>query len=173
MARARLIQARILQAEFVAQSVKARPDRLATVLQLKTARLEKAQQAFQDVARMGDPKTGIEAMIHLNESFGHYVDSLRKLDIVGEISKSDLDALRKELESLAMPIEDKRVDVLAEALKAAKRLDLRDGSIARIQIEINRLNMKRAPANQIVIQVPPPMIPRLNRSPQQTLGALQ
>lgn len=160
LGRARLVQARILQSEFVNQSVKSRVDRLATVLQLKTGRLEKAQQAFQDVVRYGDPKTSVAALTYLSESYGHYVDSLRKLEIVGDVKNEEIQALRKELESLAMPIEDKRVDVLNEALNAAKRLELRDGSIAKIQMEINRLNMKRAPSNAIAIQVPPPMLPK-------------
>jgi SMC interacting uncharacterized protein involved in chromosome segregation len=160
LGRARLVQARILQSEFINQSVKSRPDRLAAVLQIKTGKLEKAQQAFQDVVRYADPRTSVAAMTYLSESYAHYVDSLRKMEVTGDIKKEELAALRKELENLAMPIEDKRVDVLNEALSAAKRLELRDGSIAKIQQEINRLNMKRSPSNSIAIQIPPPMLPR-------------
>lgn len=47
LARARFIQAQILEKEFYNQSVKSKAERITVVLALKTEKLEKAQQAYQ------------------------------------------------------------------------------------------------------------------------------
>src|SRR5690606_28366668 len=46
-ARARFSQAKILKMEFESQSMNARAERVATVIALKTEKLDKAQRAFQ------------------------------------------------------------------------------------------------------------------------------
>lgn len=162
LARGRTVQAKILQKEFVAQSVKSRGDRLAAVLQIKTEKLDKTTQAFQDVIRFGDAKTSVGALRSMAACYGHYVDSVRGLELVGEYTKEELAALKKELENLSLPMEDKRVDTLQDALKLAKRLELRDGSISEIQSELNSLNMKRTLSNAVQIKLPDIMLPKFN-----------
>lgn len=170
--RARLIQAKILEKEFMSQSVKSRGERLAMVLQIKTEKLDKATSAYQDVIRYGDGVAAVEALRGMANSYGHYVEALRTIELVGEYSKEELSALRSELENLSLPVEDKRIDTLQQALKQAKRIDIRDGTVGDIQAEINKLNMKRSVSNTMQIKLPEPQLPKFVRPLQVTSGGV-
>lgn len=164
LARARMVQAQILEREFISQSVKSRGDRIAAVLQIKTEKLDKAQAGYQDVVRFGDPVTGLSALKRLASCYGHFVESIRGLQLVGEYTKEEIAALRKELEDLTLPMEDRRADVLSEAMKLAKKLELRDSGIAEIQAELNKVNMRRTPSQALVLKVPEAWLPKANSS---------
>lgn len=164
LARARMVQAQILEREFISQSVKSRGDRIAAVLQIKTEKLDKAQAGYQDVVRFGDPVTGLNALKRLASCYGHFVDSIRGLQLIGEYTKEEIAALRKELEDLTLPMEDRRADVLSEAMKLAKKLELRDSGIAEIQTELNKVNMRRTPSQALVLKIPEAWLPKANTS---------
>ena len=65
LARARFVQARVLEDEYRKQSVKAKMERVGIVLAIKTEKLEKAQKAFQSAIRYGDSPTSVKALANL------------------------------------------------------------------------------------------------------------
>lgn len=157
-----MVQAAVLEKEFRSQSVKTRPDRLAMVLGIKTEKLDKVQQAYQDVLRYKDPGASLEAMEKLASCYGHYATAVRGIELKADgISKTDLEVFEKEIDKLATPMEERQVDTLQQALGQAKKMELRDGTIARVQTEINRLNMKKDSPLKFEIATPPAALPKL------------
>ncbi len=159
-AQARLVQAQILKEEFDRQSVKSRPERLAAVLGIKTNKLDKAQRAFQSAISYGDPEVSVKSLIGLAECYQAYTKSLRTLELVGKLNKQDKKAIKSELENLALPMEDKYVESLSEAMKVAKKLNLRDGSIGVIQTMLDKVNLKKVAHPNYVIHRPGLMLPK-------------
>lgn len=159
LARARFVQAQVLEDEFMKQSVKSKLDRVATVLALKTEKLEKAQKAYQSTIAYGDPETSVKALRKLAACYLHYSTSLRTLQISDTVSEADLQAFENEMEKLVVPMEDKGVDSLAQALEAAKKFHMHDGTIAEIQNELTKVNhgkqmVDRGPATTPRMYVP-------------------
>lgn len=117
-AKAKLIQAGILENELIRQSMKAKIDRLATVIALKTERLDKATEAYTSVLKLSDQyeiqKSALEG---LKRSFENYVFSLRQMPIPLEVPPSDANELLNELEKLVIPIEDKYNDISVRLAK--------------------------------------------------------
>ena len=138
--RARFVQAQILDQEFISQSVKAKADRIAMVLAIKTEKLEKAQTAYQQAIKYGDPRVAIQAFVKLANAYGNYAKSIRAIKLSEDVSPTDAQAFYDEMENLAIPMEEKEVESLQEALKQSKRLSLRDDSIQKIQIQLDELN---------------------------------
>ncbi|HPI40850.1 MAG TPA: outer membrane protein assembly factor BamD [Pseudobdellovibrionaceae bacterium] len=119
---ARMIQAQILQQEFQQQSVKAKADRLATVLSIKTEKLDKAQQAFISVLNMSqDPLLIFSAMKGLETIYDHYADAVININLPSEISSSEQESLKKELQLLAQPIIDKSKDIKVKIQEFSKK----------------------------------------------------
>lgn len=155
-ARARFIQARILEDEFINQSVKAKLDRIGIVLAIKTEKLEKAQSAYQSVIKMGDPKVAVESLQRLSRLYTHYVSSLRTMPMPESLTAQDQEVFKGEMERLSIPLEEKGVDTMAQALAMAKKFNLRDGTIAEVQHELRQLNMQPQP--EITLSVGQPGI---------------
>jgi hypothetical protein len=154
LARARFAQARILEDEFRRQSVKARPERLATVLAIKTEKLEKAQSALQSTIHYGDPRTTTSALRDLAGLYRSYAESVRAISAPEGTSAKDIEAFQSELERLAVPLEEKGIESLAQSLEAAKKLGLHDGTVGEIQAELDKANMKKPSP-----PLPPPSLP--------------
>ncbi len=114
-AKARFIQGRILETEFVSQSLKTtKEDRLGLLIQLKTERLEKAQTAYLGVTKMSTSadlvKSSFEAV---DRCYGHYIESLTTMPFPESLSAIDQESLRSEIEKVLGPIEEKRKENLA------------------------------------------------------------
>ncbi len=110
-AEARLLQARILEKELVKQSLKAREEKFAVVLSLKTEKLDKAQTAYVDALKMAkDPFVQLEALRGLDRSYGNYIESLRFAPLPSSLSADDQAMLRQEIAKITKPIEDKKKD---------------------------------------------------------------
>ncbi len=159
LARARFVQAQILDDEFTKQSVKSKLERVATVLAIKTEKLEKAQKAYQSTIAYGDPETSVKAMRKLAGCYLHFSSALRALQISGEVSEADLQAFENEMEKMVVPMEDKGVESLAQALEAAKKFRMHDGTIADIQNDLIKVNhgkqmVERGPATAPKAYVP-------------------
>ena len=159
-ARARLIQAEILEDEFSRQSVKARPERLAMVLAMKTEKLEKAQSAFQSTIKFGDARTSAMALRRLARSYRSYAEAIRAIPTPEGANAKDAESFRGELERLATPMEEKGVESLAQAVEAAKKANARDGLIGEIQAELDKANMKKPTPAAPAPTVPGPYVPR-------------
>lgn len=158
-AQARFIQAEVLEQEFRSQSVKSRLDRIAMVLAMKTEKLDKAQRAFQGAIKYGDPKVALQAMKHLAGCYEHYAKAVRSIELPAGTPAADAEAFKKQVDELAVPMEEKSVDTLVEAVKQAKKLQLRDGSVAEMQMELNRLNQRASNDTQVALKAPPMMVP--------------
>ena len=160
-ARARYIQAQILEEEFTKQSVKSKVDRLATVIAIKTEKLDKAQQAYQATIKYGDPKVSLKAMKRLAACYTHYVSAIRNMPMPEGLNSQEQEALKTELNRLAIPLEEKGVDTIAQALESAKSMGLRDSSVADLQVELDRVNMNsKKPAMPLEITEPQVVVPR-------------
>jgi TolA-binding protein len=127
-AKARLIQARVLEGEFVSASTKTTVPKLATVLGIKTEKLDKAQSAYIDVATWAkDPNTKLLAVQGMNRIYTNYVDSVGNpvLKDESKLTPEDKLALTTELGKLTAPIQakkadsDKQLQLLAKETKAA------------------------------------------------------
>ena len=139
-ARARFIQAEILEQEFLHQSVKARAERIAVVLALKTEKLEKAQKAYQAAIQYGDPEISVKSLEKLSDLYSHYVESLRQMPSPAGLEAAEEAAFRQEMEKLAIPLEEKSVETLAQALASAQKMRLRNGSVAQLQSKLNKVS---------------------------------
>lgn len=108
-AQARLYQARILEQEFIAQSVKAKIDRLALVLALKTEKLEKAQQAYLSVMQMSsNAKLSLQALYGLKRTYTNFAENLTTLSLPEDLTENEKLGLKSELQNLINPIVAKR-----------------------------------------------------------------
>lgn len=120
-AKARLIQAQILEKEFVETRTKTTVDRLALVLSIKTEKLDKAQTAFLSAAKIAkDPNIKFEALQGLGRIYTNYVDTVGHPELKGELSAEDKNALYAELGRLTGPILDKKIDIEKQLKKLAK-----------------------------------------------------
>lgn len=108
-AEARLIQARILEKELSKQSVKAREEKFAMVLSLKTEKLDKAHTAYFSTLKMSkDPYQQLEAMRGIDRCYGNFIESLNSMPLPASLSPADQDALRAEIAKMTTPIQDKK-----------------------------------------------------------------
>ena len=139
-ARVRLVQAKILEQEFLKQSVKSRSERVGLVLAMKTEKLQKAQEAFQDAIRYGNRKVSLEAFERLYGCYHHYVHSLKEMPTPTGLSPQDARAFRSEIAALVVPLEEKSVETLSQAVTFAKKQSFLDGSIARLESKLALLN---------------------------------
>lgn len=160
-ARARLIQAQVLEDEFVKSSVKAKVDRLALVLAIKTEKLEKAQAGYQAVIRYGDPKTTVFALTRLAACYTHFVQALKTMPAPEGMSPAEDEQFRGEVRRLSIPLEEKGVDTIAQALDAAKKMKLYDGTVARLQAELDQMNMKNHDRLSVEFQKPAIALPKV------------
>lgn len=110
-AEARLIQARVLEKELAQQSVKAREEKFATVLGLKTEKLDKAQTAYVTALKMSkDPYQQLEAMRGIDRCYGNYIEALTSMPLPASLKPDEQQQLRGELAKLISPIQDKKND---------------------------------------------------------------
>jgi TolA-binding protein len=150
-AKARMLQARVLEDEYRQQSVKARVERIGIVLAIKTEKLEKVQQAYQSAAKMaatntGDPAIAIEAQAKLADLYIDYartVRSMKSMKMPQDVPSSDQMAFAKEIEQIAIPMEEKGIEATAQVIDAAKRARRLDGMAGRLQMQLDKLNMKK------------------------------
>lgn len=133
-ARARLIQAGILEGEFLQQSVKSSSaERFGMVLGMKIEKLEKAQTAFLGASKMS-PDAAIQgqAFSGIDRVYGHLIESLETLKFPADLPPADLQALQSEISSMIGPLKAKRDEnrhqmkslVAVSAKEASKWADL-------------------------------------------------
>ncbi|MBX3021692.1 MAG: tetratricopeptide repeat protein [Bdellovibrionales bacterium] len=148
-ARLRLIQAKVLEQEFLKQSVKSRAERVGSVLAIKTEKLVKAQEALQDTIKLGNARVSMEAFERLYGCYAHYVKALKEMPTPAGLTAEDEKAFRAEIDNLVVPLEEKSVDTLAQAVQFARKQPFLDSTAVRLENELNVLN------KQVVINVAP------------------
>lgn len=159
--RARMIQARVLEDEFIKQSVKSRVDKVATVLAIKTEKLEKAQQAFQQTIKYGEPATSVDALRRLASCYTHYIQALKTMPLPSGLTKDDEAAFRDTLSQLVIPLEEKAIETLQEGIKAATRLRLTGPMVTEMRDSLKKMNMPMPSTNELELSEPGMALPVL------------
>jgi cellulose synthase operon protein C len=117
-AEARLIQAQILEREFVKQSLKAKESRFALVLSLKTEKLDKAFTAYSTTVKMSkDSKVQAQALQGIDRLYTHFVEAVSTMPIPDTLTPADQQSLREELVKLSEPFNIKKTENLAKLRK--------------------------------------------------------
>ncbi|MBX3035149.1 MAG: tetratricopeptide repeat protein [Bdellovibrionaceae bacterium] len=111
-AEARLLQARILEREFIGQSVKtSKVERFGNILSMKLERLEKAQTAYLGASKMtSNPKILADSFSGIDRCYSHLVEVLEHLPLPPGLEEADQKALKTEIGKILVPIRDKRDD---------------------------------------------------------------
>jgi TolA-binding protein len=160
-ARARLIQAKILEKEFIETRTKTTLERLSTVLSIKTEKLDKAQTAYLTAAKIAkDPNIKLEALQGLNRIYTNYVDTVGHPAVKDDDQLNDADkkALSTELAKLTAPILEKKIDTdkqlksLARDSKAAGSNEVDYSSLPVDQTVVARI--KSIPVEQLKPYLP-------------------
>lgn len=161
-ARVRFVQARILEQEFLKQSVKSRAEKAAMVLAIKTEKLEKAQEAFQSAIKYNDPRVTVQALERLYNCYAHYVTALKSMPTPVGLSVNEATAFREELQKLVVPLEEKSVDTLNSAVAFAKKQQFLDGTVQRLESELEKVNMRTMVSSAPDLKLPGLVVPVLN-----------
>lgn len=111
-AKAKILQAKILEQEFSSQSLKAKPERLNLVLSMKAEKLEKAQTAYLSAEKLTPTVEGqLEANMGLLRLYSHYVEAMTNLPLLKELSPEEAAAVQEELKSIIDPVALKKEDI--------------------------------------------------------------
>lgn len=114
-AEARLIQAEILEKEFISQSVRSSESRFALVLGIKTEKFDKAYTAYNSTIKMTkNPKIQERALVAIGRLYTHFIDTLMNVPIPKTLKKEEQLALKAELEKMTLPFVQKREDNLSQ-----------------------------------------------------------
>ncbi|OFZ19014.1 MAG: hypothetical protein A2Z20_11580, partial [Bdellovibrionales bacterium RBG_16_40_8] len=140
LAKARLIQARILLNELKSQSVKAKLERIQTVLTLKTEKLSKAQMAYQSAAEFGDPLVTVQAYRELADCYLHYSEALRLIPVPMGLPQEEIQIFQDEMSKLSIPMEEKGIETKLRAFNLAQDFGLGENIVSELQNEIKKLN---------------------------------
>lgn len=120
-AEARLIQAQVLEKEFVAQSVKAKESKFAVVLALKTEKLDKAFTAYSTSIKMSkSDRIQAQGLQGIDRLYGHFIEAINTMPIPDSLTAPEQKTLREELVKLTQPFQSKRADNLAKLRSVSK-----------------------------------------------------
>lgn len=108
-ARARILQARILQKEFENQSVRTGIERLSLVLSIKTEKFDKALTAYNSALKMTEQiRERIICLEAINHLYTHFLQSLNQVSIQMNASEAEKQALSAELAPLIQIFTEKK-----------------------------------------------------------------
>lgn len=129
--RAALVQAKILEEEFRAQSVKSnREDRLALVISLKTEKMEKALTSYLSVMRItNEIGTQIQALQGIDRIYSNYLENLGELRSPASIDEAEMKAIKSEVAKILEPIKEKRIENKKEIAKLLQQSPKAQSSI--------------------------------------------
>lgn len=120
-AEARLIQAAVLEKEFVAQSVKAQENKFAMVLSLKTEKLDKAYTAYSTTIKMSKSgKVQIRALQGIDRLYANFIEALTNMPVPASLTPDEQKGLRVELVKMTEPFKQKQIDNLASLRKLSQ-----------------------------------------------------
>ncbi|MBC7419653.1 MAG: tetratricopeptide repeat protein [Bdellovibrio sp.] len=120
-AEARLIQAAVLEKEFVSQSVKARENKFAMVLSLKTEKLDKAYTAYSTTIKMSkSDKIQVQALQGIDRLYANFIEALTNMPVPTSLTPDEQKTLRVELVKMSQPFKQKQIDNLAQLRKISQ-----------------------------------------------------
>lgn len=114
-ARARLLQARVLEQELRRQSVKSSLSRLQLVIGMKLEKLGKAQEAFMSTMQMAwqDPATTRDAREGLKRCFQHAIDAIKAVEVKDSLNAQEKKSLDEQIQNLVNPLEIQLKELVA------------------------------------------------------------
>jgi tetratricopeptide (TPR) repeat protein len=130
-AESRYIQARILEQEFIAQSVKvSSEDRLALVLNIKTEKLDKALTAYNSASKMTkDANLTVKILEGLDRCYNHFVTALKNMPLPASLAEADQKTLRQEIDKIVAPIVSKKEENFQALLVVQSKATSTDQSL--------------------------------------------
>lgn len=131
-------------------------DVLTKDIDAKSKALASVQKAYQAGAQGGDAYTTVNSLVGLAALYQGFVTSLNEIEGPDSFGEDEKNALKDELANIVFPFEEKAVETIDAALKLAKKSDLRDGSVGRIQKILDRLNMKNRKISSLDVVLPGP-----------------
>lgn len=147
-ARVRLVQSKVLAQEFLQQSVKAKVDRLAIVLSLKTEKLDKAYQGFNAVlSYKPDGKTQLDTLKNIEMINSHYVQALTDYPRPEGLSDEEFEGLMKELATLAKPIAERNIEIRQQIEEVEKTLNAK-GNNYLWMVQLKNYDFIESPKNE-------------------------
>lgn len=123
----------------------------------KSQKLAEVQNAYTAATNGGDAYTTVNALVGLANLYQGFVTDINQIRGPASFSDDERNALKDELYNVAFPFEEKAVETIDTALKFAKKADLRDGSVGRVQKILDRLNMKERTISSIDEYLPGPV----------------
>lgn len=113
-ARARLLQARVLEAELISQRLKSSVDRMQMVVGMKLEKLSKAQEAFMSTLSLStDQKVSTEARNGLKRCFQNSIESLKAFEIKETLTPQEKKSLDEQIQTLISPLEMQLKELIA------------------------------------------------------------
>ena len=160
-ARARLVQAKVLEKEFVESRTKTTLEKLAVVLSIKTEKLDKAQTAFLSAAKTAkNPNIKLSALVGLNRIYTNYVDTVGHPDLKdsAQLSAEDKKLLADQLGKLTAPILEKKLDTdkqLQKLAKETKAAGSAETDFASLPVEATvKPQLRNLPVDQLKMFLP-------------------
>jgi hypothetical protein len=98
----------------------------------------------------------VKALARLGDCYLDYAQTVRNMTVASALGTADQAAFKGEIEQIAIPMEEKGIESVNQALETARKSQLRDGQIAELQTQVNKLNMK--PASGVAIKVAGPVV---------------
>lgn len=114
-ARARLLQAKVLEAELRNQGLKSSLSRLQLVVGMKLEKLGKAQEAFLSAMQLSsaDPTTAQQAREGLKRCFQHSIESLKMVEVKDDLNPQEKKSLDEQIQILVNPLESQLKELIA------------------------------------------------------------
>ncbi len=156
-AEARLIQAQVLEREFMQTRTKTSLSKLNLILCIKTEKLDSAQTAFLTSAKIAtDVNTKMKALEGLRRIYSNYVDTVGNPEIKDTLTPEDQAALSTELAKLVAPIKAKRNDIEKQILSFTKE----ENTDLATNVDFESLSSVPPSFPQLTLQFfPPPQSP--------------
>lgn len=130
-AEARLIQAQILEQEFVSQSVKSRESKFSMVIAMKTEKMDKAFTAYSSAIKMSkSDAVQLRGLQGIDRVYSHFIDAISNMPMPETFSAADKKALKAELLKLTEPFAEKRKNNNAALKQISKLSSNEDHAIA-------------------------------------------
>lgn len=129
-AEARLIQAEILEKEFVSQSVKTTESKFAMVLSMKTEKLDKAYTAYTSTIKMSkNTKIHEQALRGIDRLYTNFIEAVSSMPLPASLSTAEQSALRTELAKMTTPFVAKKLENIEKIKAISKNVDSVDAII--------------------------------------------
>ena len=135
-------------------------DTIVQGIQAKTKKMDQVQNAYQRALADDDPKVAISSLLGLSRTYQRFVDELKNLEAPKSFSKEEAAALKGELSNIIMPFEEKAAEALDQALKVAQDGKIKDGSLKKIRILFDKVNLDEKTVFPITLNLPKPIGPR-------------